>query len=135
MKKPPAKRSPQPNSPQPNHTHVSVQHMASMWKAPLPPPDVLEEFNRVVDNGAERIVKAWEIESEHRRSIDRRDQRMFYVNAILGKIFAFLFVMAALALSAWALYLDRPWLAGILAGTTLASVVGAFLEIEKRKPK
>ena len=132
MKKPPAKRSPQPSNEQQTHRHeISVQQHS--WKAPLPPPSVLAEFNQVVENGAERIVRAWEVESEHRREIDRREQRWFYANALTGKVFAFLFVMAALGLSAWALYLDRPWLAGILAGTTLAAVVGAFVHVEKRK--
>lgn len=132
MKKPPAKRSPQPNNGQQTHRHeISVQQHS--WQAPLPPPAVLEGFNNVVPGSAERIIKAWEVESEHRREIDRREQRWFYANAVTGKVFAFLFVMGALALSAWALYLDKPWLAGILAGTTLASVVGAFLEVEKRK--
>lgn len=132
MKKPPAKRSPpQNNQQQEHHHHISVQE--SRWAAPLPPPSVLAEFNDVVDNGAERIVRAWEVESEHRRHIDVREQRWFYLSSIVGKVFAFLFIMGALALSAWALYLDRAWLAGILAGTTLATVVGAFIEVEKRK--
>lgn len=131
MKKPPAKRSPQPNS-QPHTQRHEISVQQHTWQAPLPPPSVLDDFNSVVPGSAERIIRAWEVESDHRREIDRREQRWFYLNALTGKVFAFIFVMAALGLSAWAMHLDRPWLAGILAGTTLAAVVGAFVHVEKR---
>lgn len=130
MKKPVAKRSTQQNNQSPNHTQISVQQ--HMWKAPLPPPEVLERFNEVVENGAERIVKAWEQETEHRRDMERRELSNFYGEARLGKVLAFLFVITALCLSGFAAYFGAEWLAAILAGGTIAAVVGAFVKVQSR---
>lgn len=63
MKKPPAKRSPNQQNNQRSETReVSVQ--SAMWVAPLPPPNVLQDYDHIVEHGAERIVRAWEIEGE-----------------------------------------------------------------------
>lgn len=99
-----------------------------MWKAPLPPPAVLDEFNRVVPNGAERIVKAWELESEHRREIERKEQRLFYRDSTIGKVFALIFVLAALGVSAFAAWIGAEWLGAVLGAGTIASVVWAFIK-------
>lgn len=134
MKKPrpPAKKNPpQNNQPAGNHTHISVQ--SHKWEAPLPPPSVLDEFNHVVPNGAERIVKAWELESDHRRQIEKTEQRSFYRDRLTGKVFALIFVMAALAVTAWCAYVGAEWLGMVIGGGTIASVVWAF--IHGRKPK
>lgn len=134
MKKPrtPAKRPSPQNSPQGgNHTHISVQQ--HKWEAPLPPPSVLQEFNHVVPNGAERIVRAWELESEHRRQIEATEQGAFYRDRMTGKVFALIFVMAALGVTAWCAYVGATWTATILGGTMIASVAYAFMH--GRKPK
>lgn len=134
MKKPrpPAKRSPpQNNPPTGNHTHISVQ--SHKWEAPLPPPAVLDEFNHVVPNGAERIVRAWELESEHRRQIEHTEQKSFYRDRMTGKIFALIFVIAALGVTAWCALVGAEWLGAVIGGGTIASVVWAF--IHGRKPK
>lgn len=130
VKKPVAKRSqPQNNNQPPNHTQISVQ--SHMWKAPLPPPAVLEEFNRVVDNGAERIVKAWEDETAHRRKMERDELRKFYGDARLGKFFAFLFVLAALGVAAFAAWIGAEWLGVVLGAGTIGSVVWGFVQGKK----
>lgn len=132
MKKPPAKRTANPQNSQRTETReVSIQ--SAMWAAPLPPPNVLQDYDHIVENGAERIVRAWEIEGEHRRNQENRDQRMFWLNAITGKVFALVFVLSALAATAYAIHMNQPWLAGVLGSTTLAIVVGAFIEVQKRK--
>lgn len=134
MKKPPAKRSPPQSRSQAsttNHTHISVQ--SHSWEGPLPPPSVLEEFNRIVPNGAERIIRSWEEETQHRRDLDKAEHSKFWRDAMVGKIFAFLFVIAALAVAAFAAYLGAEWLAVVLGAGTITSVVWAF--VHGKKPK
>lgn len=99
----------------------------------MPPPNVLQDYDHIVEHGAERIVRAWEIEGQHRREQENRDQRWFWLNAIIGKIFALVFVLSALAATGYAIHMNQPWLAGVLGGTTLAIVVGAFIEVQKHK--
>lgn len=133
MKKPPAKRSQQPSSPTENgQTRIEV-HQSQMWKAPLPPPSVLSDFDNVVPGAAERIINAWEAEGNHRRMMDWREQRAYYRDALVGKVFALIFVLAALSLAAWAVYKGEAWIGAILGTGLIGSVVWAF--IHQRKPK
>lgn len=138
MKKPPAKRptppkrtSPPPNSPPDNGgmARVESQH----WAGPLPPPAILEQFNEVAENGAERIFRQWEDESSHRRSMERRDLTWSIAEGFFGKALAFIFVMAALALAAYAVAQGATWLAAFLAAGTIGAVVAAFVATN-RKP-
>lgn len=129
MKKPPAKKAPpQPNNGG-NHTTISVQ--SHKWEAPLPPPAILEDFDRVVPGAAERIVDAWETESKHRRALEVSEQRSFYRDGMAGKVFAFIFVIAALGAASFCAYLGAEWAAVILGGGTIGSVVWAFVQGRK----
>ena len=140
MKKPPAKRptpprrgpaQPAPPSPQPGH--MVEQRRETTWSGPLPPPAVLEQFNSVVENGAERIFQAWESETRHRHQLEQRDFRWSVFDSIFGKTLAFLFVLAALAVSVYALSTGATWFAGIIGGATIASVVWAFTKTNRTK--
>jgi uncharacterized membrane protein len=135
MKKPrpPAKRA-QPTTSQQSGSNHTVTFQSHKWEAPLPPPSVLDEFNHVVPNGAERIVRAWELESEHRRQIERTEQRAYYRDMMTGKVFALIFVLAALGMAGFAAFVGAQWLGAILGTGTIASVVWAFVQRQK-KPK
>lgn len=51
-------------------TSLSIAHSSS-FRGPLPPPSVLSEYNQVVDNGAERIMKMAENQSTHRIELEK----------------------------------------------------------------
>lgn len=129
MKKPPTKRAPEPNSPPPENRQVTT---AAWWQGPLPPPAALQGFDDVVPGLAERIARAWEVESAHRREIEKSDQRGFYRDLTHSKIQALVFVLSALGLAGFCAWLDQPWLGGILGGGTLAGVVWAFVRSQQR---
>jgi uncharacterized membrane protein len=42
---------------------------ATSWQGPLPPPAVLQQFDALVQNGAERIFRMAELEQQHRLEI------------------------------------------------------------------
>ena len=48
---------------------VSIQHTLS-FEGPLPPPSILEAYNRVVPNGAERLFAAFEQQVKHRQALE-----------------------------------------------------------------
>jgi uncharacterized membrane protein len=139
MKKPAARRptpprrqtQPQDNSPSNGHVARVESHQ---WAGPLPPPAILDHFNQVAENGAERIFKQWETESDHRRKMERRDFGWSVAEGMLGKVFAFVFVIAALGLAAYALSLGANWLAAFLAAGTIGSVVAAFVSTNRPRP-
>jgi uncharacterized membrane protein len=57
---------------------------------------VLADFDEVVENGAERIMAAWESETAHRKDLESRNLRYSAFDSILGKVFALIFVLSAL---------------------------------------
>jgi uncharacterized membrane protein len=105
----------------------------STWSGPLPPPSVLADFDEIVENGAERIMAAWESETAHRRELEKSDLRFSAMDSILGKVFALIFVLSALGVSAYAASIGAEWLGVVLGGGVIGSVVWAFVTGQKSK--
>lgn len=66
--------------------NATEQLVSAQWEGPLPPPSTLADFNNIVENGAERIVRMAEKEQDHRIHIDtasldatRRDFRRGHI--------------------------------------------------------
>ena len=74
------------------------------FRGPLPPPNILREYDEVAPNAAERILRMAERQAEHRNAIERGDSRRATLGIIAGVIVA----LAALALPAYAFYLGQP---------------------------
>jgi uncharacterized membrane protein len=97
------------------------------WQGPLPSPQTLESFRSVVPDAPERIIRQWELEADHRRAYEAMALEGTIRIDKAGQRNAILFALGALGVVALALYLDHPWIAGILGTGTIGSVVGAFL--------
>jgi uncharacterized membrane protein len=92
----------------------------------MPPPEIVRGYNEVIENGAERLFKQFELEAAHRRDLQRRGQTHNLIVALSGRGAALLFSLAALAVASYALYLGHPLAAGVVGGSTIALVVAAF---------
>lgn len=117
---------------EPNGTLVSIEQTSS-WSGPLPSPIHLEQYSAIVENGAERIFKAWEEESKHRRDLEKKELSWVIFESILGKIFALLFVIMALSLAAYSIYSGQSWVGAVLGSGVLASVVAAFVAVNRKQ--
>ncbi|WP_162244568.1 DUF2335 domain-containing protein [Afipia sp. Root123D2] len=129
MKKPRRNRPPAP-VPQPQHNqHINErrQIISAGWSGPLPPPAALDEFNRIVPGGAERIFNQFEAEGAHRRELEQRQSKFLVRDVHIGQFLAGLFAISGLAVAALAIYLDKPWAATVIGGGTIAPIVYAFL--------
>nr|WP_301301891.1 DUF2335 domain-containing protein [Methylorubrum extorquens] len=93
----------------------------------MPPPAVIEEFRELVPDAPERIFRQWEGESEHRRAYEKTALEASIRRDLIGQLSATLFALSALAVAVFALWMGEPWVAGVIGGGTIASVVGAFL--------
>ena len=101
--------------------------IATEWRGPLPPPSILKDFDAVVQDGAERIMKAWEGEIEHRQHLERREFWLFAIDAIFGKLAALVFVLSVLLLAGFAIARQSEWAAMILGSGVIGSVAWAFV--------
>lgn len=100
------------------------------WNTPVPPAAYFQEFDDVIENGAERLFASYEGETEHRRLMERRAQLFPFVIALAARGCALIFVLGALLLTAYAVSQGAHWIAGIIGGTTIAFCVGAFLSVK-----
>ncbi len=62
---------------------------ASQFRGPLPPPEMLAQYNEALPDGADRIVTMAEKQADHRRRVESRGQIFGFsiaMTAILGGI-------------------------------------------------
>jgi uncharacterized membrane protein len=54
-----------------NQQKITRQVQAFSFSGPLPPPQLLSQYNDVVPNGAERLMKMAEVQQTHRQDLER----------------------------------------------------------------
>lgn len=101
----------------------------------LPSPQELEAYKQVDPRIVDYLIDASIKEQNHRHKMDEQklkivakaDGRVGRMNW-WGMFFAFLCLIAMLAVVMYALYLDKQWLAIILGGTTIVTVLSIFVK-------
>ncbi len=99
--KPPA----QPHQPNNNGGQI----LAAQWQGPLPPPAALEHFDRIIPNGAERIMVMCEKEQDGRLTNERR----FTLAEIFieggTRLVGALLILACVAAAIWSVSAGADW--------------------------
>ena len=117
-----------PQSPQSRQT-TTVQ--ATAFQGPLPPPEALEKFDRVLPGLADRITKMAEGYARDRW----RNGRTARWSTILGQLFAFVVAMTII-LGGFYLVLHDKSPEGITAVVaTVAAIVTVFIYGRRNPPK
>lgn len=105
----------------------------------LPSPAELEAYKRIDPRIVDLLIESTRKEQQHRHNTDllklkilrRSESRTERIN-VWGMAFAFLSVALFVALTAFALYYDHPWFAGLAVFTALVTIVSIFVEGGKR---
>lgn len=100
----------------------------------LPSPQELIAYKEIDPRIVDYLINASIKEQEHRHKMDegklkivaKSDGRIGRINW-WGMFFAFLFLIAFIALSGYALYLDKPWFATFFGGFAIATIVKVFV--------
>ena len=94
---------------------------------PLPDPETLARYNEVIPNGADRIMRLAEGQASHRREMERTivtgQKKQEERGQLLGFAIGVLFIVAAVVVA----LRGHDAVAGILGGSSVISVVGAFI--------
>ena len=106
---------------------ITIRGEVSSFEGPIPSPEALEYYNRLVPDAAERILSLAESEAVHRRSMETRKLELASAQIQRGQWFGLVFGLAALTVVGVAVYHQTPWVAGILGSTTIVAVVTAFV--------
>ena len=104
-----------------------IMQQVSMRSGPLPDPSELAQYQAIIPNGADRIMKMAESQLEHRIKIETTVIGSQQRQAGFGQICALVIALVALILATYAAVNGQPVFGGVIGGTTLVSLVSAFL--------
>lgn len=114
-------------------TGNSAQLVSAEWRGPLPPPAVLREFDTVVENGAERIMRMAEAEQAHRHTTESADLshhadsiRRAQWSAVAVSALA---ILGAIVTALWGAHWSVPV---ALVSVPVASIVKALMNARRR---
>ena len=118
------------NLPEPRNEEdrdVVLHQRSIQFSGPLPPPEILEKYDRVVPGAAERILRLAEEQSEHRKGLERKVIESDIERSRWGQILGFVIAIVGLGVSAYISVYGNPWAGGVIGVGTLASLVGVFM--------
>jgi uncharacterized membrane protein len=70
---------------------------ATMWGGNVPPPEMLEHYNRLVPNAAERIIAMAEKQGDHRQKLESYVIPSQQMQSARGQLFGFILGLAGIA--------------------------------------
>jgi uncharacterized membrane protein len=104
-----------------------VRRELRFFSGPLPPPEVLREYNEIVPGSAERILQMAEREQSHRHCSETRDSEGSLTLAkrgqLIGAVLAFMATVGGMALLA----LGRNLSGFVIIASTVAIFGTAFI--------
>lgn len=109
---------------------ISEQHSFS---GPLPAPEDLEKYDRIVPGAAERILKMAEKEMEHRHSNENSLTKGIVWTTALSIVFAFFVAIALAVLSFYLAYKGSYATCASVAVGSIAAVISAFMYKSRNK--
>ena len=101
---------------------LAVQETVTIHAGPLPPPEILREYDQALPGLADRIVSMAEGQANHRQHLDVREQRSVNRLQTVGQASGVAMVLAALVL----VFLEKPG-APMVAITAIAALAGVFV--------
>lgn len=117
----------------PEHNN-SVQVTHAQYSGPIPLPDHLEQYDKIVTGAAERILAMAEADAEHQRAMERDALAAQKREVFGGQWFAFGVTLCAFGTAIVFGAMGYPTQAAAFAGTTVVSLAVAFIT-GRRSPK
>ena len=110
------------------------------YQGPIPPPEMLADYDNMVPGLADRIVRKWEEQQEHRQKLERTAVERDEERMDRSQKYALAVALAGLGMAA-ALGLAgaNPWIAGVIAvvavgGPASAVLIGQSLASNRDRP-
>ena len=105
---------------------VEIQQ-TTHFSGPLPPPESLAQYDKIVPGAAERIISMAEKEMEHRHKNEDKTTKSIIITTVISIIFAFVSVLILCGIVIYSLYKGFGTVAGVIATGAIAAVAGVFI--------
>ncbi|MGE4293682.1 MAG: DUF2335 domain-containing protein [Desulfovibrio sp.] len=116
--------------------------VAHAIEGPLPPPEMLKQYDACCPGLADRIVRSWESETEHRRGLELRavEDNSFYLHralthSLLGLVFAFVICLSVVGGGVYLVAQGAQIPGSLFVGGGLAALVWAFINGSRMSEK
>jgi uncharacterized membrane protein len=104
-----------------------VQRVATRFEGPLPPPEILAEYDRLIPQGAERLMRLLEAQTHHRHErethLAKSQAELSARGQVIGSGLCLVFGVIG-----WTLSMNgHDTVAGLLFSTTILGLVTVFV--------
>jgi uncharacterized membrane protein len=108
----------------------SIVHAAAVeeqFSGPIPHPNILESYNRILPGAAERILSMAEEEQKHRQYLEKTALQNDKDEAKLGQICAFLIGVVAIVAGTYAAINGSATAGSVIGGGGVVGLVSVFI--------
>ena len=106
---------------------IRQQVVSSSFAGPLPPPDILVQYNDAVPDAAERIIAMAERQAAHRMGLEDRVTKADIWRSNAGLVAGLVVALAAMGGAVFLVFAGHPEAGVIIGGIDLVGLVGVFL--------
>lgn len=106
---------------------LSVVSIQKSHSGPLPDPESLIQYNSVIPDGADRIMKMAENQQRHRINIESKVITSQSSQSKLGQIFGLIIGLVGVGCGTYLAAIGATTVGGIIAGGTVVSLVSVFV--------
>lgn len=107
---------------------LSTMAVSTRFAGPLPPPEILKQYNDAVPDAAERILRMAEQQATHRQQLEAQVVTSDIRKSYIGIVCAFLLAATAIVTGGLAVHAGHGWSsAAAIVGLPMAAIVGAFI--------
>ncbi|MGD0060844.1 MAG: DUF2335 domain-containing protein [Verrucomicrobiia bacterium] len=122
---------------------VQVTETLVVRRGPLPDPDDLAKYGQIIPEGADRIMRMAEDQSKHRIAIETTVINSQQIQSRRGQVFGLIIGIFGIIAGAVVALLGHDAVGGVIAGTTVVSLVVAFVtgrrvqqkELQEKRPQ
>ena len=116
------------NKPTPLKENSQIQlRQEAFFSGPLPPPEALSRYEKVLPGAADRIVAMAEKQSAHRIEIEKITIKARARDSLLGVVSGFLIGVTALLVCAYNVTSGYPFSGSLIGASGLGGLVGVFV--------
>lgn len=118
----------QARHPPPSNNDGQRTIIGAQWQGPLPPPGALEQFDHIIPNGAERIMRMCELEQSARIERERSTTKAEITIEVGGRILGALLLLVCVGAAIWSVVQGAPALVtlGFLGVPLLGTIAKLF---------
>ena len=110
---------------QQNNIQVFSQEFS--FSGPLPPPQVLAQYEKILPGSAEKIMDNAARQSQHRMDLENKVVHSDVSNSRLGLIFGLIMGLAGFTAAVLVARFGKETASSIIGGGTLVALVGSFI--------